>query len=261
MLLAEDLLLLATDDASGRLSVPRDQLDPGLGGANLFELTLMGKAGLSGEASAGKPGRLIVCDSSPAGDEVLDAALRIVLARAGQKPSTVIRPLGKNLRRTLYERLAASGAIRAERGRVLGVFPVRRWPAEDAGHEAQVRLLVTQALVQQAAPDAGSAALIALVHALRCEHKIVDPRLSGLSRRQLRARAEEITQGNWAPEARPHDDRCNSRRGQGGRGRVFRRGLGSRPVTSPADAANHRGQPGRTTGGMSVCSPGPGCAV
>lgn len=111
---------MVTDDASGRLPVPRGQLDPGLGGANLAGLTVMGKAGLSGEGSAGKPGRLIVTDSSPAGDEVLDAALRIVLARAGQKPSPVIRALGKNLRRTLYERLAASGAIRAERGRVPG---------------------------------------------------------------------------------------------------------------------------------------------
>jgi len=166
MLLAENLLLLVTDDASGRLSVPGHQLDPGLGGAN----------------------------------EVVDAALRIVLAHAGRRPSAVIRPLGKNLQRTPYERLAANGAVRAERARVLGVFPVRRWPTQDAGHGAELRRLVTQALVQQAAPDAGTAALIALVHALRCEHKIVDPRRSGLSRRQLRTRAEEITQSNWAPE-------------------------------------------------------------
>jgi hypothetical protein len=177
MLLAENLLLLVTDDASGRLSVPGDQLDKALGGANLVELTLMGRVDLSKEDGAGKPGRLVVRDSSPAGDEVLDAALRIVLAHAGRKPSAVIRPLGKDLRRTLYERLAASGAVRAERGRVLGVFPVRRWPAQDAGPEAEVRRLVTQALVQQEAPDPGTAALIALVHALRCEHKIVDPRL------------------------------------------------------------------------------------
>jgi hypothetical protein len=200
MLLAENLLLLVTDDASGRLSVPGSQLDLGLGGANLVELTVMGRVDLSGEKGAGKPGRLIVRDSSPAGDEVLDAALRIVLAHAGRRPSAVIRPLGRNLRRTLYERLAANGAVRAERGRVLGVFPVRRWPAQGAGHEAEMRRLVTEALVQQAAPDAGTAALIALVHALRCEHKIVDPRRSGLSRRQLRTRAEEITQSNWAPE-------------------------------------------------------------
>jgi hypothetical protein len=201
MLLAEDLLLLVTDDASGRLRVPTDQLDPALAGANLVELTMMGRVGLSGEGSAGKPGRLIVCDSSPAGDEVLDAALRIVLARVGHRPSAVIRPLGRDLRRTLYERLAAAGAVRAERARVLGVFPVRRWPAQDAGHAAQVRRQVTEALVQQAAPDPGSTALIALVHALKCEHKIVDPRLSGLSRRQLRARAEEIAQSNWTSPA------------------------------------------------------------
>jgi hypothetical protein len=187
MLLAENLLLLVTDDASGRLYVRTDPLDPALAGANLIELTMMGKVDLSGEGSAGKPGRLIVCETSPAGDEVLDAALRIVLARTGHRPSAVMRPLGRDLRRTLYERLAAAGAVRAEPARVLGVFPVRR--------------LVTQALVQQAAPDLGSAVLIALVHALKCEHKIVDPRLSGLSRRELRARAEQIAQSSWTSQA------------------------------------------------------------
>ena len=187
MLLAENLLLLVTDDASGRLYVRTDPLDPALAGANLIELTMMGKVDLSGEGSAGKPGRLIVSETSPAGDEVLDAALRIVLARTGHRPSAVMRPLGRDLRRTLYERLAAAGAVRAEPARVLGVFPVRR--------------LVTQALVQQAAPDLGSAVLIALVHALKCEHKIVDPRLSGLSRRELRARAEQIAQSSWTSQA------------------------------------------------------------
>jgi len=64
-----------------------------------------------------------------------------------------------------------------------------------------VRRLVTQALVQRVAPDTRTAALIALVHVLRCEDKIVDPRQHGLSRRQLRARAEEIAEGNWASGA------------------------------------------------------------
>lgn len=91
--------------------------------------------------------------------------------------------------------------IRAEPGRILGVFPARRWPAQDASHEAQVRRLVTRALVQQTAPDPRIAALIALLHALKCEHKIVDPRHHDLSKRQLKARAEEIAKGNWAAEA------------------------------------------------------------
>ena len=44
-------------------------------------------------------------------------------------------------------------------------------------------------------------ALIALLHALRCEDKIVDPGQYGLSKRELRARAEEVAKGNWASEA------------------------------------------------------------
>jgi Golgi phosphoprotein 3 (GPP34) len=201
MLLAEDLLLLLTDDASGQLSAPAAQVDATLGGANLLELALMNKVDLAGGQDQGRPGRIIVRDPSPAGDEVLDAALRIITAHQGKKPSTVIGPLGKNLRRTLYERLALSGVIRCERGRILGVFPTLRWPAQDATHKAQVRRLVTQALVQQTAPQARAAALIALLHALGYEHKIVDPRTCELSRQQLRARAEEIAAGNWAPEA------------------------------------------------------------
>jgi AcrR family transcriptional regulator len=201
VLIAEDLLLLVTDDASGRLSAPVAQVDAGLGGANLVELTLMGKVDLSGAGDAGKPGRIIVRDPSPAGDAVLDAALEILVAHQGNKPSSVIRPLSKNLRQALYERLAASGVLRAERGRSLGIFPTHTWPTQDARHEAEVRRLVTQALVHKVAPDARSAALIALLHALRCEHKIIDPRQSGLSKQQLRARAEEIARGNWASEA------------------------------------------------------------
>ena len=49
MLLAEDLLLLVTDDASGRLSAPADRVAAGLGGANLVELTLQNKVDLTGE--------------------------------------------------------------------------------------------------------------------------------------------------------------------------------------------------------------------
>src|SRR5262249_11937069 len=201
MLLAEDLLLLVTDGARGRLLAPAEQVDAGLGGANLVELTLRNKVDLSGKPDPGKRGRIIVRDPSPAGDAVLDAALEILIARQGKRPSTVIKPLSKNLRRTLYARLADRGVVRAERGRVLGVFPVRRWPAQDASEAAEVRRLMTQALVQQEAPDTRTAALIALAHAVGCVDKIVGARQHGLSKRQLRARAAKIAKGNWASEA------------------------------------------------------------
>lgn len=201
MLIAEDLLLLLTDDASGRLSVSTTQADAALAGANLIELTLLHRVDLTGEHDTGKPGRLIVRDPSLAGDEILDAALQTIITHQGRKPAAVIRPLGNGLRPMLYERLASRGVLHAETGRVLGVFPVHRWPAQDASHEAQLRGLLTDALVQRAMPDARSAALIALAHALRCEHKIIEPGQAGLSRRELRARAAQVASGNWASAA------------------------------------------------------------
>ena len=201
LLLAEDLLLLVTDDATGRLSVSREPVDAGLGGANLAELTLRGQVDVSGDQDQGRRGRIIVRDPLPPGDEVLDAALQTLVKRQGRKPSAVIRPLGKKLRRVLYQRLAARGVLRAERRRVLGIFPTRTWPAQDPSRKAEVRQQVTQALVGTAAPDERTAAVIALLHALKCEHKVVDPRAYQLSRRQLRKRAAEIAQGNWASEA------------------------------------------------------------
>jgi len=54
MLLAEDLLLLVTDDATGRLAVSGEPADAGLGGANLLELTLLGKVDISGPQDQGR---------------------------------------------------------------------------------------------------------------------------------------------------------------------------------------------------------------
>ena len=65
MLLAEDLLLLLTDDATGRLSVSGEPANAGLGGANLAELTLRGQVDVSGDQDPGRRGRIIVRDPSP----------------------------------------------------------------------------------------------------------------------------------------------------------------------------------------------------
>jgi hypothetical protein len=91
--------------------------------------------------------------------------------------------------------------LRAQQARIAGIFPAHRWPALDTSHEEQVRQQLAGALTGQAAPACRAAALIALLHALNCEHKVIDPRQYGLSRRQLRARAEEIAIGDWASAA------------------------------------------------------------
>jgi Golgi phosphoprotein 3 (GPP34) len=195
MLIAEDLLLLLTDDVTGKLVLPAAQVDVALGGANLIELTLSERVGLDDRK------RVVVHDQSSTGDPVLDGALGIVGARQGKKPKAVVEALGKNLRITLYGRLVAGGVLRAQKSKVLGLFPVRRWPAAKVEHEQDVRTQLTQVLVQRTTPDSRTAALTSLLHALKSEHRIVDPKEHGLTRKELRTRAKEISSGDWASEA------------------------------------------------------------
>lgn len=201
MLIAEDLLLLLTDDGTGKLRMPAVQVDFALAGANLIELTLMNRVELAWDGATDKSGRVVVRDPAPTGDDVLDAALEALIADDRKKPQAAVKKLAKNARERLYERLAARGALRSERARMLGLFPRHTWPAEDARHEAEVRRSITDTLVRGTPPDTHTAALIALLHALRCEQEVVDFRQHGMSKGDLRARAAEIAIGNWAAEA------------------------------------------------------------
>jgi hypothetical protein len=195
MLLAEDLLLLLTDDETGRLLVSGSYLDAALGGAQLIELSLSGRVDIDDRK------RLRVLALSTPDDELLARALEVVRRREGKKPSSVIGELGKRLRGELYDRLTAAGILRAEQGRILGLFPTHRWPSASADHETAVRCAITSALVQGLTPDPRDAALVSLLHALRATHKVVDPKEHGLRRRDLDRRAKELAEGGWASKA------------------------------------------------------------
>ena len=195
MLLAEDLLLLLTDDETGRLLVSGQYVDVALAGAQLVQLSLDRRVDLDERK------RLVVLDPSPTGDPLLDGALAVVAQRAGKKPSAVLGALGKGLRGQLYARLAAAGVLRSEPGKVLGLFPRTSWPTASAEHETAVRRGLEGLLVHGLTPDPRSAALVALLHALRSTHKVVDPKEHDLKRRELDRRAKEIAEGSWGSTA------------------------------------------------------------
>ncbi len=201
MLIAEDLLLLLTDDADGKLAVSATQVDVALGGAMLIELVLAERVALAGADEPVREGRLVVRDEGPTGDPLLDEALTRIAEKQGKKPKDVVTGLGKGLRERLYARLAAAGILHAESGRILGLFPTHRWPAVDAAHEQSVRALVTEALTRGEASDRRIGALVSLLHALKAEAKAVDPVAAGLSKKELRANAKRIAEGDWASEA------------------------------------------------------------
>ena len=201
MLIAEDLLLLLTDDATGRLAISGNQVDVALAGANLIELTLMERVDLAAEGEQTKAGRVVVRDASPTEDPLLDSALAELTKREGKKPSAVINPLSKRIRSELYARLTARGILRAEHGKILGIFPTKSWSAQEAGHENALRHEITNTLMQGTTPEPRIASLVSLLHALKAVHKVVDPKQHGVRKSDLNSRAKEIAEGNWGSKA------------------------------------------------------------
>lgn len=201
MLIAEDLLLLLTADDTGRLAADGTNTDLALGGALLAELALTQRVDIAGPDERVREGRLVVRDTGPTGDGVLDDALATVGRKEGKKPQNVVAAVGKRTRRRLYERLAAAGLLRVEEGRILGILPTHRWPTQDAGHEAAVRAGLVTALRDGMTTDARTRALVSLLDALRAVHKAVAPESVGLSRRELKASAKRIAEGDWVGKA------------------------------------------------------------
>jgi hypothetical protein len=201
MLLAEDLLLLLTDDDTGKLAADSTEVDVALGGALLVELTLTHRVDVAGPDERVREGRLVVRDPNPTGDGLLDQALAIVGQKEGKKAQGVVERLGKRARVRLYARLAQGGVLRAEEGRVLGIFPTHRWPSEDAAHETSVRAELVTALRDGATAEARTGALISLLLALNAVHKAVEPGSVGLSKKVLNANAKRIAEGDWAAKA------------------------------------------------------------
>jgi hypothetical protein len=201
MLLAEDLLLLLTDDDTGKLAVSSTEMDVALGGALLVELTLMQRVDLAGPDERVREGRLVVRDPGPTGDGLLDDAWTVVAQKEGKKPQGVVPRLGKRARARMYQGLVDSGVLDAKDDRVLGVFPTHRWPTKDAAHESSVREGLVTALRLGATTEARTGALISLLLALKAVHKTVDPAVVGLSKKELNANAKRIAEGDWAAKA------------------------------------------------------------
>jgi hypothetical protein len=198
MLIAEDLLLLLYDDESGKPITGAPGLDYALAGAVLIELSVLGKLGIAAEGEEVKHGRLKVLDATPTGDAILDERLAYVVSKPGKRPSDQIVRLSKKLREQLLASLADRGVLIEDEGKVLGIFPVTRWPAKDARHEAEVRSMLEGVLKVGTSPDQRTGALIALLSALNVVPKVVT---DAVDKKALKQRAKEIAESDWAADA------------------------------------------------------------
>lgn len=201
MIVAEDLLLLLTDDATGRSLVDGTRRDIAVAGAVVGELASVGRLTVTrGAGLFGRGTDLRVADATPLGDDVLDDALRHAAGRGGSSAADVLERVRKGRpRERVHERLAARGILRAEQGRVLGIFPTTVWPAADAAHEAQVRRGLHDVLVAGRTPTPREAALVALLAEVDGLVKVLPG--TGRTKRELSARARAVAAHDVGGEA------------------------------------------------------------
>lgn len=196
-LIAEDLLLLMLDDESGKLE--STHIDPLLGGAVLIELAMGERLEVRRDGTWSRAKVHVLTDGGTPDDPVLVAALRTV-AEKERTAQDLVNRLGKGLKQQLLARLTERGIVRHESDKVLGLFPRDRWPAVDSHHEDDVRRQLAASLLEGVAPDDRTAALVSLLHAVDRAHRTLADN-HGLSGRQVKARAKEISEGEWAAKA------------------------------------------------------------
>jgi hypothetical protein len=87
--------------------------------------------------------------------------------------------------------------VTEEQRRVLGLFPVKRYPEADGSTERELRERLAAVVLHDAVPDDRTAGLVALIHSAKL-HRLAFP---DVPRKQLAPRMTEITEGQWAGES------------------------------------------------------------
>ncbi|GAA2823366.1 GPP34 family phosphoprotein [Kitasatospora sp. CM 4170] len=191
--LGEEVMLLSLDDESGQA---KDRWAAGwtVTSGLLLELTFAGSVRTDG-------GRLEVVDLSPTGLALLDGLLERIAAwtRTTKSPTVagwLMKDQGKSVEATLAS-LCERGIVTQEQHRMLGLFPVRRYPEADGAVERELRGRLARVVLEGAEPDGRTSGLIALLHGARL-HRLAFP---DLARGQVVARMAEIADGQWAGDA------------------------------------------------------------
>lgn len=190
--LQEQVLLLCLNDETGKFEAA--YVDYGVDGAAFAELLL------SGRLSVDEKTRVTVNSPTPVGDDLLDRALaRLVEQGKARKLYQLIGGLYRGkppARQALLDRLIDRGILTTQEGRVLWVFPVTRYPTQDAGAENQLRDRVRQALLSDGAVDQRLAMLISILQGCRGVDCVLD-------REERKRRKDRIRQvSEWDPIGR-----------------------------------------------------------
>lgn len=183
--LAEELLLLAYDDESGKATGSRIGLDLGMVAAVLVDLALAGRI-------VSSDGLLLVADDTPTGDPIADDILARMAADTPHTAASWVQRLRHGLRARILADLVARGVVRDIDETALGFIHVHRYPLTDPSVETECRVRLGAALTGDEPPDERTAALATLVAAVRMEPSL---RLTGPAVDEAHQRLERIASG------------------------------------------------------------------
>ncbi len=181
---AEEIILLLLNDDDGRFArVPSWSMDYALAGAVLMDLALENRIDTDLE-------RLVLVDSTPMGDSLLDPTLADIAAGEERNARYWVEHTANRaaeIREEALNRLVDGGILERKDDRFLWVFQSRRYPMVDGKEEREVRLRLMSILFSDEIPDPRDIVLLSLTDACGILRGM-------LSRRELNSAAERIEQ-------------------------------------------------------------------
>ena len=158
----EEIILLLLGDEDGRFAnVPSWSLSYALAGAVLMDLAIEDRIDTDLE-------KLVVVDSSPLGDNLLDPALAEIAGREQRDVSFWLERIANHadqIRDEALSRLVAKGILERREDRFLWVFESRRYPAIDGKAEREVKLRIMGVLFSDEIPHPRDVMVICLADA------------------------------------------------------------------------------------------------
>ena len=177
----EEILLLLIHDDGRTAHVPSWVLDYAIAGGVLMDLALENRIDTD-------PQRLILVDSTPVGDTILDPTLAEIAAGDPHDTRFWLDHIAQNaqsIRERALARLVDHGILEQSEGRFLWVFRARRYPIIDGKVEREVKMRILRVLFSDEIPDPRDAMLIGLADACDIFKEL-------LSARELHHVAERI---------------------------------------------------------------------
>jgi Golgi phosphoprotein 3 GPP34 len=180
--LGEDLLLLAARPDGALPILPK--LRFGIAGSELVRLAAARRVDIA-------RGRIVVLDTAPTGDQLLDEALASMTGgRRGPTAKAWVARHRPGLVGRYLARAEAAGTIRAHRRRALGLFPVTRWATLDTARAARARARLEAVAASTGAVSSEQAALAGLATAIDAARVVFPGRAGAAARKRLREAAK-----------------------------------------------------------------------